>query len=178
MKRLFLAALQTNNQSALKEISKLIAHVVRDNMEDFHLQHLSDNQMKELNPLIRNGIYDALTALANCDTNSFCKDFISWHARGIPDHWEDPELIPRLQKAMARQTEDSIPRFKSDFLNEQYRLGNLICNSDKRCIEIRPSFLFNNSVGDNRKLRNKISAHLRKEGFSFDELLQGYRMKV
>ena len=33
-----------------------IAMVVRDAMENFHHKHLSDEQMKELNPTIRNAI--------------------------------------------------------------------------------------------------------------------------
>jgi len=31
-------------------------------MEDFHCRHLSDEQMAELNPIIRNAIYTALYA--------------------------------------------------------------------------------------------------------------------
>jgi len=177
MERLLLA-LQTNNQPVLKEISKLIAHVVRDNIENFHVTHLSDSQMKELNPLIRNAIYDALIALSNSDVDSFCMDFVNWHARAIPDYWEDPELIPQLEEAMEKLSKDSTPVFKSDFLIEQYRLGNLAYNPGKRCIEIQPSYSFNNTNGDNHKLRNKISAYLRKEGYAFDDLLQGYRKKL
>lgn len=33
-----------------------IAMVVRNAMEDFHAKHLSDTQMAELNPIIRNAI--------------------------------------------------------------------------------------------------------------------------
>ena len=33
--------------------AKYIAIVVRNAMEDFHTKHLSDKQMKELNPIIR-----------------------------------------------------------------------------------------------------------------------------
>ena len=33
------------------EMAKLIAAVVRNSMEDFHCKHLSDAQMKELNPI-------------------------------------------------------------------------------------------------------------------------------
>ena len=41
-------------------LAKAIASVVRNQMEDFHYKYLSDEQMKELNPIIRNSIYTAL----------------------------------------------------------------------------------------------------------------------
>jgi len=37
-------------------LAKLIAAYVRNNIEDFHCKYLTDAQMKELNPLIRNAI--------------------------------------------------------------------------------------------------------------------------
>ena len=46
----------------MKDFGKYIAIVVRNAMEDFHCKHLSDEQMKELNPIIRNAIYTALYA--------------------------------------------------------------------------------------------------------------------
>jgi len=47
----------------LKDQSKYIAIVVRNSMEDFHCKHLTDKQMRELNPIIRNGIYTALYSM-------------------------------------------------------------------------------------------------------------------
>ena len=44
-------------------LAMLIAAVVRNSMEDFHCKYLSDAQMKELNPIIRNAIYTALIKL-------------------------------------------------------------------------------------------------------------------
>ena len=41
-------------------LAKLIAAAVRNAMEDFHVKYLSDKQMEELNPIIRNAIYTAL----------------------------------------------------------------------------------------------------------------------
>jgi len=34
--------------------------VVRNATEEFHAEHLTDEQMRELNPIIRNAIYTAL----------------------------------------------------------------------------------------------------------------------
>ena len=47
-------------QNGLKSQSKIISIVIRNAMEDFHTKHLSDDQMKELNPIIRNAVYTAL----------------------------------------------------------------------------------------------------------------------
>jgi hypothetical protein len=45
------------------KMTMLIALSVRNEMEDFHCKHLSDEQMKELNPIIRQGIYNMLAYL-------------------------------------------------------------------------------------------------------------------
>ena len=50
-------------QNYLKFQSKYISIVIRNAMEDFHSKHLSDAQMKELNPLIRNAVYTALYSM-------------------------------------------------------------------------------------------------------------------
>lgn len=41
-------------------VAKAISAYVRNKIEDFHANYLSDEQMKELNPLIRNAIYTFL----------------------------------------------------------------------------------------------------------------------
>ena len=40
--------------AAMRYYAKYIAIVIRNAMEDFHHKYLSDEQMKELNPIIRN----------------------------------------------------------------------------------------------------------------------------
>ena len=67
--------------------AKFIAAVVRNCMEDFHCAHLSDAQMKELNPIIRNAIY---TALVLMDKKP---DFVNlYYQLYVPEYWEDCEL--------------------------------------------------------------------------------------
>jgi hypothetical protein len=51
-----------NAKAALQTWAKIIAMNVRNEMEDFHHQHLSDDQMQVLNPLIRKGIYNLHSA--------------------------------------------------------------------------------------------------------------------
>jgi len=40
----------------LRYYAKYIAMVIRNAMEDFHCRHLSDEQMAELNPIIRDAV--------------------------------------------------------------------------------------------------------------------------
>jgi hypothetical protein len=69
-----------------------IAMVVRNRIENFHAQYLSDQQMKELNPLIRNAICTALYASENYDRSEGAKAFVDFNVKMIPNYWEEPEL--------------------------------------------------------------------------------------
>ncbi|MBA3816209.1 MAG: hypothetical protein H0X29_06760 [Parachlamydiaceae bacterium] len=66
-------------------------------MEDFHIKHLSDQQMKELNPIIRQAIYNLLTcSKLAAGQNVAAKELMKFQRRMIPDYWELPdEKIPR-----------------------------------------------------------------------------------
>lgn len=68
------------------------AMVVRNAMEDFHSQHLSDEQMKQLNRIIRNAICTAMHAFFNRESPP-AKRFIDYHMQMIPKYWEQPELL-------------------------------------------------------------------------------------
>jgi len=69
--------------------AKAIAAYVRYNIEDFHHEHLTDAQMKELNPLIRNAIYTFLKDEAR--GNIF--KISSTCALNLPSYWEDCEYV-------------------------------------------------------------------------------------
>jgi hypothetical protein len=69
-------------------LAKLIAAVVRDKMEDFRSKYLSDAQMEELNPIIRNAIYTALVWLQDTP-EAMDRYYIDY----VPDYWEDCELV-------------------------------------------------------------------------------------
>ena len=70
-------------------LAKAISIVIRNNMEDFHCKHLSDEQMKELNPIIRNSIYSALKILAVNPVALYV-----YSKMFIPAYWEDCEYVP------------------------------------------------------------------------------------
>jgi len=69
-------------------MAKLIAAIIRNQMEDFHCKYLSDKQMKELNPIIRNSVY---TALVNLKDNP--ELMYNYYKMFVPDYWEDCELV-------------------------------------------------------------------------------------
>ena len=81
-------------QEEEEQFAIFIAMVVRNAMEDFHSKHLTDEQMKELNPIIRNAICTALHAFNNYSSEPPAKRFIDHHLPMVPSYWESPELLP------------------------------------------------------------------------------------
>lgn len=85
-----------NSPRPVKEDQKLasyIAMVVRNAMEDFDCEHLTDEQMKELNPIIRNAICTALHAFNNYEQSDAAAKFVDFNLAMIPGYWEPPELL-------------------------------------------------------------------------------------
>ena len=83
------------------QMSFILAMNIRNNMENFHFEHLSDEQMNELNPIIRQAIYDILSYFnptsndANNCEKIVAQDHINYLIQSIPDYWELPnENIP------------------------------------------------------------------------------------
>ncbi len=76
-----------------QDMARYLAIVIRNAMEDFHCKHLSDEQMKELNPIIQNAVLTALHAVRHSHESESAKQFFEFHARCIPTYWEDPVLL-------------------------------------------------------------------------------------
>ncbi|MBW4443096.1 MAG: hypothetical protein KME10_18020 [Plectolyngbya sp. WJT66-NPBG17] len=76
----------------------IIAIYVRNEMEDFHCEHLSDAQMKELNPIIRNAIATALYGIRNYTTDEACRKLMNFQEMFIPKYWEQPQLTESFHK--------------------------------------------------------------------------------
>jgi len=83
-----LAPTKTSQQMAM-----FLAMVVRNAMEDFHHEYLTDEQMKELNPIIRNAICTGLHALRYCDKSEGARSYVNFHTLCIPQYWEPPDLL-------------------------------------------------------------------------------------
>ena len=60
-------------------MAKDIAIVVRNAMEDFHVNNLSDAQMKELNPIIRNAIFTALHSARRVMDSEAADAYVKFH---------------------------------------------------------------------------------------------------
>lgn len=68
--------------------------------------------------------------------------------------------------------------FKFQFLNEQFQLGNIFRLPGMVAIRMRPSFEFIGVDYDNRhKHRDKISSHLRREGYYHNLFIDAYVKK-
>jgi hypothetical protein len=76
----------------MRELAMYIASVVRNEMEDFHCRHLSDEQMRELNPIVRDAICTALYAYENYSRSIAARGFVDFNVRLIPSYWEEPKL--------------------------------------------------------------------------------------
>jgi len=83
-----------------QELAMYLASVVRNSMEDFHCRHLSEEQMKELNPIIRNAIYTALYARENYGRSVAAQNFVDFSVHLIPDYWEEPTLTDDFLKSV------------------------------------------------------------------------------
>jgi hypothetical protein len=92
---------------ANEQMAKYVAMVVRNALEDFHCEHLTDEQMKQLNPLIRNAIATALHAFDHYERSAAAHEFVDYHFRSIPKYWEQPEMLEGYVKMWLRRGESS-----------------------------------------------------------------------
>ena len=90
-----------------KKLANYIAMVIRNAMEDFHCQHLTDDQMKELNPIIRNAVCTALHAFNNCEKADAAAQFVDFNFRMIPKYWEGQELLNDYVRMWERRGEST-----------------------------------------------------------------------
>jgi hypothetical protein len=68
----------------MRNYAKYIAMVARNAMEDFHCKHLSDTQMEELNPIIRDAVYTAIYAFESRKDSRTSEAFVDFHLMSIP----------------------------------------------------------------------------------------------
>lgn len=95
-----------SNLEDMKTMSLLIAAAIRNAMEDFHVKHLSDEQMRELNPIIRNAVFTALHAAQSIDWSQAARTYVDYQSQHIPPYWEQPELLTGYRESLKRYGED------------------------------------------------------------------------
>ena len=81
-----------------KTFATYIAIVIRNAMEDFHCEHLSDDQMKQLNPIIRNAVCTALHTFQSYQQSPRDKQFMDFQLQLIPEYWENSRLLDEYVK--------------------------------------------------------------------------------
>ena len=164
----------------LKRDAMIIAMSARDAMEEFHIAHLTNAQMKELNPMIRKGIFNALVAIAAYEKNANALKYFHILADKIPPYWEMSELEAFLKEGCV-QEENLVrhqPRFLSAFLQNELTLGNLSFDGQTGCYVMIVSARFKGIDYNKRHAhRDKIAAALRKEGFAYGTGL-GYHKRL
>ena len=84
-------------KEALQTWAKVIAMHVRNAREDFHCRHLSDAQMKELNPIIRKAIHETLRQLYFLKKGTRKQRLVAVQSIHhlfllLPEYWEAPDL--------------------------------------------------------------------------------------
>jgi hypothetical protein len=87
-------------EESLQAWTKLIAISVRNELEDIHSRHISDELMPDINRAIRRGIYLTLrnlfilTNAKHVDDYNRAKALIWFLLMVLPDYWEDTEMTP------------------------------------------------------------------------------------
>jgi len=81
----------------------LLAMHVRDGLETFHAENLSDARMHELNVIIRQALYDAITLVEAYEDLEALRQ-IQYMIEMIPDYWEIPGEDHRLVDSEGRIT--------------------------------------------------------------------------
>ncbi|MFI6169068.1 hypothetical protein ACIBCN_19980 [Nocardia sp. NPDC051052] len=87
-----------NSLTQMQRDTLLVSMVVRNSMEDFHVEHLSDKQMKQLNPIIRQAVFDALNLIEHVRQKGGQSDpkamrNLDFQIRCLPAYWETPERV-------------------------------------------------------------------------------------
>ena len=90
-----------------QQLAMFLAMVVRNAMEDFHHKYLSDEQMRELNPIIRNAICTGLHALRYSDESEGARAFVDFQNMLVPKYWEQPELMADFVETVKRFASES-----------------------------------------------------------------------
>jgi hypothetical protein len=89
-----------------RDLATLIAMHVRNNLEELHgggsrldfreeggeYRGLTDEQMRLINPIVRNSVADMLHALTNYDDRLAARRLLAFSRMLVPDYWEPAEL--------------------------------------------------------------------------------------
>jgi hypothetical protein len=166
-----LSTLLQADERAIARVAQIITEQLNTAWKDVRTGPSADQQAGPSDTWLLNAVYSALTALAHPE-NPACRNYLEQAARRVEQDTRIPELDQELAKALAATSSPDI-RFKSKFLTEQLKLGNLFFNDKTRCIQIRQSSDFAD-IRYKHAHRDKISSALRHEGYKYHPVLFGY----
>jgi hypothetical protein len=172
----FVLALSYNNLPALQYFAKIMTQSVKIELEQFKTKNLSEVQMAEINLIVQNALYDILFNLANVEkskTSLAILEKLSGQIQHDAVQLTLRELSVTILESMQGHTEII---FKLPFLNEQFALRNLVYVPAIATVRITNSFEFINVESQKRSShRAKIANALKKEGYKYDEIINGYK---
>jgi len=90
---------------ANKAVATFIAMHVRNSIENFHIEHLTDAQTRELNPLIGNAIFEALVIISRASDDDApsaekAQQIPGFTMAMVPNYWEEPALSDELAREL------------------------------------------------------------------------------
>lgn len=97
--------------------------MIKNEMENFHWKHLSEEQMKELNPIIRQAVYNILVYLQLAETDELnldkiaAQEIIDFQKLLLPDYCELPN-----PDAPWEELDDVIDLIKKRVFNNRNRI--------------------------------------------------------
>jgi len=89
----------------LQHLATLGGTVARNALEDIHAEHIPDEVMREINPIIRNAFYTALHAANATGTSAHARRYVDYQLQHVPPYWEAPQLLDEYVASLKRSGE-------------------------------------------------------------------------
>jgi tryptophan 2,3-dioxygenase len=89
-----LSCLSSDELEILEVSAKSLAYSVRNSLENFHIKHIKEEHMKELNTIIRNSIFTHLVMLSKANKgDKVCAETLQTNQKILPPYWEKCQMI-------------------------------------------------------------------------------------
>jgi hypothetical protein len=92
----------------LHHVATLGGIIARNALEDIHGEHIPDDVMREINPIIRNAFYTALHAARAIGDSEHARRYVDYQLQHVPQYWEKPELLDGYTTSLKRSGEVAV----------------------------------------------------------------------
>lgn len=171
MQQILAKAIIDGNVIVLSTFSGAISIAVSEEMARCKkLKELTARQRQLISKATGDGILNALFTLSRYGNDITCTDRIKKYFNEMVQH-------PELNKAMQKIADGAALKhwgFESDFLTEQYALGNIYFSPVSCCIKTLVSCDFKQIDVKPKTHLARITSALKKEGYSFSYPFNGY----